>query len=75
MLRAGQRVIQRVRLRHDTEMRRSRLKSSRTEWPRTSASPAVGNAARITTFIADVFPAPFAPSSRKISPAPRASIN
>ena len=47
----------------------ARLKSSRTEWPRTSASPAVGNAARITTLIADVLPAPFAPSSPKISPS------
>mmetsp|Transcript_21427 Transcript_21427/g.55949 ORF Transcript_21427/g.55949 Transcript_21427/m.55949 type:complete len:434 (+) Transcript_21427:415-1716(+) len=47
----------------------ARLKSSSTEWPRTSASPAVGNAALMTTLMAEVFPAPFAPSSPKISPS------
>mmetsp|Transcript_21766 Transcript_21766/g.65238 ORF Transcript_21766/g.65238 Transcript_21766/m.65238 type:complete len:389 (-) Transcript_21766:936-2102(-) len=43
-------------------------KSSSTLRPRTHASPAEGKAARITTAIADVLPAPLAPSSPKISP-------
>mmetsp|Transcript_13884 Transcript_13884/g.41664 ORF Transcript_13884/g.41664 Transcript_13884/m.41664 type:complete len:379 (+) Transcript_13884:281-1417(+) len=36
-------------------------KSSRTDAPLTVASPALGNAARMTTAMADVLPAPFAP--------------